>query len=72
MNSEIILDVLSPTDVRLLIECEDEYDRRGGFVRIFPTPTTMQYQQYFKEPRYTNLLLQQWTIEYGNQRDVGK
>jgi len=35
-----ILDILTPDDVRYLTESIDEDSRKGGFQRVFPTPST--------------------------------
>eukprot|EP00118_Oscarella_pearsei_P001491 m.7589 g.7589 ORF g.7589 m.7589 type:complete len:786 (+) comp19114_c0_seq1:73-2430(+) len=56
-----ILNVLTPDDVRILIEAEDEFSRRGQFERVFPTETTMKYLSFLEIPRYYNILLEEWT-----------
>lgn len=63
---------LTSDDVRLLIEMEDEWDRRGRFTRIFPSPGTNRYLKYFDAPKYPNLLLDEWTSQYFYIRDSGK
>lgn len=59
-----ITDVLTPDDLRVLIESIDEDSRKGGFQRIFPTPSTHKYLQYFEAPRYYNLFLDTWCQRY--------
>lgn len=66
------MDHLTPNDLRVLIETEDEFDRKGQFVRIFPSPTSTKYLQFFDKPRYYNLLLEEWTGQYFHIRDTGK
>lgn len=61
---ENILDNLTPDDVRILIETEDEFSRRGSFHRIFPGAGTNRYMKYFNENRYYNILLNAWTNKY--------
>ncbi|XP_065839948.1 tubulin monoglutamylase TTLL4-like [Oscarella lobularis] len=59
-----ILDVLTPDDVRILIESEDEFARRGRFECVFPTPTTHKYLGFLEVPRYYNVLLAEWVRHY--------
>jgi len=61
---ETILDNLTPDDVRILIETEDEFSRRGAFHRIFPGSGTDRYMKYFDENRYYNILLYVWGNKY--------
>jgi tubulin polyglutamylase TTLL4 len=67
-----ILDILTPTDVRTLAETLDEDSRRGNFQRIFPSPSTHKYMKYFEQPRYFNLLLDQWVQKYNRMEARGK
>lgn len=55
-----ILSVLTPDDVRMLIETEDEYKRRGNFQRVFPNANSGCFLRYFLTQRYYNLLLHAW------------
>ncbi|XP_076461978.1 uncharacterized protein LOC143294387 [Babylonia areolata] len=68
-----ILDTLTPDDVRILTESIDEDSRKGGFIRVFPTPSTKRYLRFFEQPRYYNLLLDQWVTRYNRmeQRGIG-
>ncbi|KAM6077653.1 tubulin monoglutamylase TTLL4 isoform 2-T3 [Theristicus caerulescens] len=59
-----VLDILTPDDVRILVETEDEYSRRGQFERVFPTHISMRYLRFFEQPRYFNILLTQWELKY--------
>jgi len=69
---EILDEWLLPRDVRMLVESEDEMDRRGQFERIFPTTKTERYLQLFQRLEYDNLLLQKWTNCMSDDgRDVG-
>uniref|UniRef100_A0A3B5AL55 Tubulin tyrosine ligase like 4 n=1 Tax=Stegastes partitus TaxID=144197 RepID=A0A3B5AL55_9TELE len=63
-----VLDVLTPEDVRVLAESEDELSRRGEFERIFPSPSSSRYLRFFECPRYLNLLLNQWEQKHWNDR----
>ncbi|NXN58811.1 TTLL4 polyglutamylase, partial [Rynchops niger] len=59
-----VLDILTPDDVRVLVETEDEYSRRGQFERVFPTHFSMRYLRFFEQPRYFNILVAQWELKY--------
>ncbi|XP_061465339.1 tubulin monoglutamylase TTLL4 [Rhineura floridana] len=59
-----ILDVLTPDDVRVLVETEDEFARRGQFERVFPSRISMRYLRFFEQPRYFNILTTQWELKY--------
>nr|XP_020443669.1 tubulin polyglutamylase TTLL4 isoform X2 [Monopterus albus] len=66
-----VLDVLTPEDVRVLAESEDEMNRRGEFERVFPSPSSSRYLRFFECPRYPNILLDQWEQKYWNNRTQG-
>uniref|UniRef100_A0ABM5F7Q0 Tubulin monoglutamylase TTLL4 isoform X1 n=1 Tax=Pogona vitticeps TaxID=103695 RepID=A0ABM5F7Q0_9SAUR len=59
-----ILDILTPDDVRVLVETEDEFARRGQFERLFPSRISMRYLRFFEQPRYFNILTAQWEQKY--------
>uniref|UniRef100_A0A3B5MMZ7 Tubulin tyrosine ligase-like family, member 4 n=1 Tax=Xiphophorus couchianus TaxID=32473 RepID=A0A3B5MMZ7_9TELE len=63
-----VLDILTPEDVRVLAESEDELNRRGEFERIFPSHTSSRYLRFFECPRYLNILLDQWEQKHCNDR----
>ncbi|XP_061698579.1 tubulin polyglutamylase TTLL4 isoform X2 [Syngnathoides biaculeatus] len=66
-----VLDVLTPNDVRVLAESEDEFSRRGEFERIFPSQLSSGYLRFFECPRYLSILLDQWERKYWNNRTKG-
>ncbi|XP_059198261.1 tubulin polyglutamylase TTLL4 isoform X2 [Centropristis striata] len=66
-----VLDVLTPEDVRVLAESEDEFSRLGQFERIFPSPASSRYLRFFECPRYLNLLLDQWEQRFSSSRTKG-
>lgn len=66
-----VLDVLTPEDVRLLAESEDELTRLGQFERIFPSPSSSRYLRFFECSRYLNILLDQWEQKHWNNRTKG-
>lgn len=55
-----------------MIESIDEDSRKGGFQRIFPTPSTSRYLRFFDGPRYYNLFLDQWCQKYNKVEAKGK
>lgn len=69
-----ILDSLSEysADIRVLVETEDEYDRRGQFTRLFPSPFSSAYLRFFDKIRYNDLLLDEWTTQYFHIRNTGQ
>lgn len=66
-----VLDVLTPEDVRVLSESEDELTRKGEFERIFPSATSSRYLRFFECSRYLNILLDQWEQKYWSNRTKG-
>uniref|UniRef100_UPI0037E7AC36 tubulin monoglutamylase TTLL4 n=1 Tax=Semicossyphus pulcher TaxID=241346 RepID=UPI0037E7AC36 len=66
-----VLDVLTPDDVRVLAETEDELNRLGEFERVFPSPSSSRYLRFFECQRYLNILLDQWEQKYWNNRTKG-
>ena len=67
-----ILSILTPDDIRMLIETEDELNRAGDFERIFPIESAERYLQYFPTQRYYNLLLNAWYTSVYGKTDKGK
>ncbi|XP_049744149.1 tubulin monoglutamylase TTLL4 [Elephas maximus indicus] len=66
-----VLDVLTPDDVRVLVEMEDEFSRRGQFERIFPSRISTRYLRFFEQPRYFNILTTQWEQKYHSNKLKG-
>lgn len=66
-----VLDVLTPEDVRVLSESEDELTRKGEFERIFPSSSSSRYLRFFECPRYHNILLNQWEQKHWTNRTKG-
>ncbi|XP_073701694.1 tubulin monoglutamylase TTLL4 isoform X1 [Garra rufa] len=66
-----ILEVLTPDDVRVLAESEDEFSRKGDFERVFPSHASSRYLRFFEQPRYLNILLNQWEQKYWLNRSKG-
>uniref|UniRef100_H2T511 Tubulin tyrosine ligase like 4 n=1 Tax=Takifugu rubripes TaxID=31033 RepID=H2T511_TAKRU len=68
---QTVLDVLTPDDVRVLAESENELICRGQFERIFPSPSSSRYLRFFEGPRYLNILLDQWEQKHWTNRLKG-
>lgn len=66
-----ILDILTPDDIRILIDTIDENERKGSFERVFPTENTERYLSYLESPRYYNLLLLSWIKKYSSNVTSG-
>uniref|UniRef100_A0A8D0H960 Tubulin tyrosine ligase like 4 n=1 Tax=Sphenodon punctatus TaxID=8508 RepID=A0A8D0H960_SPHPU len=66
-----ILDILTPEDVRVLVETEDEFSRRGQFERVFPSCLSMRYLRFFEQPRYFNILTAQWELKHYLNKSKG-
>ena len=55
---------LGAFELEVLRDSEDEYFRRGGFERVFPTRVSCEhYGSFFETTRYCNALLGQWEKE---------
>uniref|UniRef100_A0A0N5A8K9 Tubulin polyglutamylase ttll-4 n=1 Tax=Syphacia muris TaxID=451379 RepID=A0A0N5A8K9_9BILA len=67
-----IIDVLTSSDIRTLVDFEDEFNRAGDFELIFPTVEHEKYWKYFNEILYSNMLLMQWQKAYSNDRTKGR
>ncbi|KAL0985641.1 hypothetical protein UPYG_G00159830 [Umbra pygmaea] len=66
-----ILDVMTPEDVRVLADTEDELNRKGEFERVFPSQCSSRYLRFFEQPRYLNILLNEWETKFGQDRSKG-
>ena len=67
-----VLDTLTPDDIRVLVETEDENSRRGGFERVFPSPISNKYHRFFESARYNNVLVDEWVKRYHRMPSKGK
>ena len=62
---------MTPDDIRVLVETEDENNRRGNFTRIFPSPNGKQYLKYFETNRYYNILTIEWMLRHKSNPEKG-
>ena len=67
-----ITNLLTPDDLRILIETEDEFNKCGNFTRVFPSLQSKKYLKIFDTKRYYNLLLHEWITKYSNCKEKGK
>ncbi|KAF4520504.1 hypothetical protein B566_EDAN004827 [Ephemera danica] len=66
-----ILQTLTSDDVRHLTQAEDELSQVGHFIRVFPTPDSHHYHQFFEGPRYYNMMFDAWENRYNSNRAPG-
>lgn len=58
LNEKNFKDILNPEDYVVLFEADEEFSRRGNFVRVFPTTKNiMKYGHMFDVEKSNNLLL---------------
>lgn len=62
---------LTDSDLRYLMDFEDEYALRGDFDLIFPAPDTITKYLFQTEPTYANLLITAWISLSKSERAVG-
>ena len=63
---------LAPNDVKTFIKAEEELSQTSHFTRLFPSPTSHKYFQYFYEGiPYYDKLLDAWEHKYHDQRSQG-
>ncbi|XP_073503466.1 tubulin monoglutamylase TTLL4 isoform X2 [Phyllobates terribilis] len=67
-----VLEQLTPEDVRVLVETEDELSRCGHFERVFPSAISSRYLRFFEQQRYFNILTNQWEQKYYGSREKGQ
>ena len=67
----IILENLTPSEVRTLIRSEDEKAIAENYQLLFPTDSSSKYLKYFKDIHYTNLLLDAWERRYSGKHEEG-
>jgi len=66
-----ILADLTPCDVRVLLQSEEELSQTETFERIFPTEKTSHYLQFTSCSNYYDNLLSSWEQKYGGAREEG-
>ena len=66
-----ILSELTPCDVRVLMQSEEELSQTESFQRIFPTDQTSHYLQFTSNSNYYDVLLSAWEQKYSGARAQG-
>jgi len=66
------LDALSPRDVKILIQAEEELSQTKLFQRIWPTNSTHEYFKYFEALPYSEKLMETYESVYGKKREEGQ
>ena len=66
-----ILADLTPCDVRVLLQSEEELSQTQTFERIFPTAKTSHYLQFTSCCNYYDNLLSSWEQKYSGAREEG-
>ena len=66
-----ILSDLTPCDLRVLMQAEEELSQTETFERIFPTDKTSHYLQFTSNCNYYDVLLSAWEHKYSGARDEG-
>ncbi|KAI8927569.1 tubulin-tyrosine ligase family-domain-containing protein [Entophlyctis helioformis] len=65
-NRADVLANLTPDDLRLLRETEDEYNRRGGFERLYPSHKFADHHRLIPSFNYYDRLIYHWTVNEPN------
>lgn len=69
--AEKILDTLTPDDIRVLMNFEDEVSRKGNLELVFPTENSAKFLKYFALPKFYDLLVLQWVKKYARDPHRG-
>ncbi|KAL0477873.1 tubulin polyglutamylase [Acrasis kona] len=59
VTSQQLNNYMTPCEMKVCQELDDEHRRRGMFTRLFPCKDT-KYNKYFVNERYKNVLVQKW------------
>ena len=78
-NPDLFLDDLSPADLRILVQAEDELSQCFGWTRAFPTPhhssshfSADQLLPLLSGDTYSDMLLAAWEKKYWRDRSAGR
>ena len=67
-----MLESLTPADVRVLVQAEDELCQCVEWTRVFPTPATSPLLSLLGGQCYSDRLLAAWEDKYGGDRGTGR
>jgi len=71
-DPQLLLQALTPRDVRILVQAEEELSQTKMFQRIWPTNSTHHYFKYFESLPYSEKLMDSYENLYGNNRRMGQ
>ena len=63
---------LTSSDLRMLIQAEEELSQTRGFSRLLPGSQTSKYLKYLERRQHGDLLLSAWEERYHNHREEGR
>ena len=63
---------LTSSDVRILIQTEEELSQTKGFTRLLPSRRNIKYLTYLEERGERDLLLSAWEERYHQSREEGR
>jgi hypothetical protein len=66
-----ILEDLTANDVRVLVKTAEEFSQARKFSRVFPSPTSHQYLQFFDSVSYYDKLLNAFEAKYSDFYEEG-
>ena len=61
---------LTMDDVRILRDTEDEYSRKGSFLRVYPDSDAKNFQKLFQPQPYYDRLVSQWVVKYPLEKRI--
>jgi len=71
-DPQLLLQALTPRDVRILVQAEEELSQTKMFQRIWPTNSTHHYFKYFESLPYSEKLMDCYEFVYGDNRRGGQ
>ena len=63
---------LTPRDVRVLVQAEEELAQCRLYTRIFPDKDSNKFLHYMSPPSYADYLLDAWEARHGADRETGR
>jgi len=71
-DPQLLAKALTPRDVRILVQAEEELSQTKLFQRIWPTNSTHHYFKYFEALPYSEILMDSYESVYSNNRSGGQ
>ena len=75
LPNDLLCDDLSPADLQMLAESEDELSQCDQWTRIFPTHQSEHLLQFYSNIPHSDELIQSWEVKYGGSkedREIGR